>query len=52
MNKLSENCIFISALNKYNIEEFRKCVVEAVKAIHITSFPDTDFLYQAYSDYT
>jgi len=48
MAKLGENCVFISALNKENFEEFKKKVFEAVKEIHITRFPYNDFLYQEY----
>ena len=48
MAKLGENCVFISALNKENFEEFKTKVFEAVKEIHITRFPYNDFLYQEY----
>jgi GTPase len=37
--------IFISALNKENIEEFRNQIYELVKNIHVTRFPYDDFLY-------
>jgi len=48
MNKLENNCLFISALNKENFEEFRAKVFEEVKKIHITRFPYNDFLYEEY----
>ncbi|MDY7394636.1 GTPase HflX [Aureibaculum sp. 2210JD6-5] len=48
MSKLDENCIFISALNKENIDDFKEKVFEAVKKIHIARFPYNDFLYQEY----
>ncbi len=48
MSKLDENCLFISALNKENLDEFKDVVFEAVKIIHITRFPYNDFLYQEY----
>ena len=48
MAKLGENCIFISALNKENLDEFKDKVFEAVKKIHISRFPYNDFLYQEY----
>lgn len=48
MAKLGENCVFISALNKDNLEEFKRKVFAAVKEIHITRFPYNDFLYQEY----
>ena len=51
MNKLDDNnCLFISALNKENMEEFRAKVFEEVKKIHITRFPYNDFLYEEYVD--
>jgi GTP-binding protein HflX len=48
MSKLGDNCIFISALNKENLDEFKEKVFEAVKKVHITRFPYNDFLYQEY----
>jgi len=50
MNRLDNNCLFISALNKENIEEFKERVFEEVKKIHITRFPYNDFLYEEYVD--
>lgn len=50
MNKLDNNCLFISALNKENLEEFRAKVFEEVKKIHITRFPYNDFLYEEYTE--
>jgi len=48
MSKMSNNCVFISALKKENISEFKDKVFEEVKKIHITRFPYNDFLYQEY----
>ena len=48
MAQLGDNCIFISALHKENLDEFKNKVFEAVKEIHITRFPYNDFLYQEY----
>ena len=48
MNKLGDNCLFISALNKENLEDFKERVFEEVKKIHITRFPYNDFLYDEY----
>ncbi len=50
MGQLDEDCLFISALNKENLEEFKDMIFEAVKKIHITRFPYNDFLYQEYED--
>lgn len=48
MSKLNNNCIFISALKKENLNEFKKKVFDMVKKIHITRFPYNDFLYEEY----
>ncbi len=48
--KMENQCVFISALNKDNLEEFKKMVFEEVKKIHITRFPYNDFLYQEYEE--
>jgi GTPase len=42
--------LFISAINKENLEEFRERVYEAVRQIHITRFPYNKFLYPDYKD--
>ena len=51
MNRLGDDVLFISALNKENLEEFRKKVYEAVRKIHITRFPYNNFLYPEYDTY-
>lgn len=48
--KMDNSCVFISALNKINLEEFKKKVFDEVKKIHITRFPYNDFLYQEYDE--
>ena len=48
MSKVKGPCIFISALNKENLEEFRKQVYDAVRKIHIQRFPYNHFLYPDY----
>ncbi|MCC8147158.1 MAG: GTPase HflX [Bacteroidales bacterium] len=50
MSKLNENCIFISAKNKQNIEELKELLYSKVKEIHVQRFPYNDFLYQDYSE--
>ncbi|MGL4227553.1 MAG: GTPase HflX [Tannerellaceae bacterium] len=49
MSKMSDNCIFVSARNKVNIEELKELMYQRVKEIHVTRFPYNDFLYQDYS---
>ena len=48
--KMENRCVFISALNKDNLEEFKALVFEEVKKIHMTRFPYNDFLYQEYEE--
>jgi GTP-binding protein HflX len=48
--KMENSCVFISALNKENLEEFKSMVFEEVKKIHMTRFPYNDFLYQEYDE--
>jgi GTP-binding protein HflX len=48
--KMENSCVFISALNKENLEEFKSLVFEEVKKIHMTRFPYNDFLYQEYDE--
>ena len=45
-----KNTLFISAINKENIEEFRERVYETVREIHISRFPYNKFLYPDYKD--
>lgn len=50
MNKDDVESIFISALNKENLEEFKEKTYEEVKKIHIQRFPYNDFLYYDYKE--
>lgn len=50
MAKLNDNCIFISAREKTNIEELKSVVYSKVKELHVQRFPYNDFLYQTYED--
>ncbi|MAW94189.1 MULTISPECIES: GTPase HflX [unclassified Leeuwenhoekiella] len=52
MSRANGDAIFISALNKDNMEAFRKKVYERVREIHITRFPYNNFLYPEYDLYT
>lgn len=50
MGRIGDNALFISALNKENLEEFRKRVYQAVREIHVTRFPYNNFLYPEYEN--
>ena len=45
MEKVGDRALFISALNKENLDEFRKRVYDEVRDIHVTRFPYNNFLY-------
>lgn len=51
MSKMNQdNCIFISATERANMEAFKELVYEKVKEIHVTRFPYNDFLFQKYDE--
>lgn len=50
MAKMNNNCVFISALHKENLEDFKARVYEEVKKIHIKRFPYNSFLYDEYTE--
>lgn len=45
MHKLNGNALFISALSKENLEQFRERVYADIRNIHVTRFPYNQFLY-------
>ncbi|NPA36834.1 MAG: GTPase HflX [Chlorobi bacterium] len=45
-----QKCVFISAKNKVNFNEFRKMVYDEVRAIHTKRFPYNDFLYPNFEE--
>jgi len=50
MSKTGKNSLFISALNKDNLEDFKKRVYDTVREIHVKRFPYNHFLYPDYED--
>jgi GTP-binding protein HflX len=50
MQRVGDRAIFISALNKENLEDFRKRVYNEVRDIHVTRFPYNNFLYPEHLD--
>ncbi len=50
MAKMNDNCIFISAKEKINIEDLKNKLYEMAKEIHMKRFPYNDFLFQKYDD--
>ena len=50
MNKLSDNCLFISAREKQNIENLKDIIYKKVCELHVQKYPYNDFLYQTYEE--
>lgn len=50
MAKMNDNCIFISARERINIDELKSRLYEMAKEIHMKRFPYNDFLFQKYDD--
>ncbi|MEG0456400.1 MAG: GTPase HflX, partial [Bacteroides sp.] len=50
MSKMEDNCLFISARERINIEELKSVVYQRVKELHVTKYPYNDFLYQTYEE--
>ncbi|MGB4576578.1 MAG: GTPase HflX [Paludibacter sp.] len=50
MSKMHDNCIFISAREKENIDQLKALMYQKIKAIHVERYPYNDFLFQKYED--
>ena len=45
MARMHDNCIFISAKTKENVDEFRDILYKKVRELHVQKYPYNDFLY-------
>ncbi len=50
MAKLRDQCTFISAREKENVDTLKSMLYREVKAIHVERYPYNDFLFQHYED--
>jgi GTP-binding protein HflX len=50
MSDIENTTVFMSAISKDNIEEFKTKAYEEVKKIHIARFPYNSFLYDEYTE--
>ncbi len=50
MAKMNNNCVFISAKDKINIDQLKELLYEKAKEIHVERFPYNDFLFQKYDE--
>ena len=48
MAKMNNNCVFISAKDRINIDQLKELLYEKAKEIHVERFPYNDFLFQKY----
>ena len=46
MARLNDNCIFISAREKTNVDELRDRLYAKVRELHVQKYPYNDFLYE------
>jgi GTP-binding protein HflX len=52
MAKMHDNCIFISAREKDNIDSLKALMYQNIKAIHVERYTYNDFLFQNYDEIT
>ena len=51
MAKLNDNCLFISATQRENMEELKEALYTKVREMHVQKYPYNDFLYETPSDF-
>ena len=50
MARMGDDCIFISAREKQNIEALKELVYSRVRELHVQKYPYNDFLFQTYDE--
>lgn len=50
MAKLGDDCFFVSATKKQNIQEFKELLYKKVRNLHVQKYPYNDFLFQNYEE--
>ena len=50
MARLGDDCLFISAAQRTNIDELRRLLYDRVRQLHVQKYPYNDFLYQHYEE--
>ena len=48
MSRVGDDCIFISARQKTNIEELKELLYKRVRELHVQKYPYNNFLFQQY----
>ncbi|MEE0804546.1 MAG: GTPase HflX, partial [Prevotellamassilia sp.] len=49
MSRVGDDCIFISARQKTNIEELKELLYKRVRELHVQKYPYNNFLFQQYN---
>jgi GTP-binding protein HflX len=49
MSRVGDDCIFISARQKTNIEELKALLYKRVRELHVQKYPYNNFLFQQYN---
>ncbi len=50
MARLGDDCIFISARERQNIDELKELIYSRVRQLHVQKYPYNDFLFQQYDE--
>ena len=50
MAKMGDDCIFISARERQNIDELKELLYNHVRQLHVQKYPYNDFLFQHYEE--
>ena len=50
MAKMGDDCIFISARERQNIDELKELLYSRVRQLHVQKYPYNDFLFQHYEE--
>ena len=50
MAKMEDNCLFISARERINIDELKDVVYQRVKELHVQKYPITIFFIRLYEE--
>ena len=50
MGRLSDNCLFISARERTNIDNLKEVIYKRVCELHVQKYPYNDFLYPTYEE--
>ena len=50
MAKMGDDCIFISARERQNIESLKELFYSRIRQLHVQKYPYNDFLFQHYEE--